>query len=56
MHEFSSAIDALEGGRFAPQALISDTISLAELPAAFEALRQRTTQCKVMVDPFAGGV
>ena len=54
-HEFSSAIDALEGGRFAPQALISDTISLAELPTAFEALRQRTTQCKVLVDPFAGG-
>ncbi len=53
MREFSTAIDALDGGRFAPQALISDTIALADLPPAFEALRQRTTQCKVLVDPFA---
>jgi threonine dehydrogenase-like Zn-dependent dehydrogenase len=53
MQEFGCAIDALDGGRFAPQALISETIGLGELPKVFEALRQRTTQCKVLVDPHA---
>jgi len=53
MREFNTAIDALDGGRYAPQALVSDTISLSELPLVFETLRKRTTQCKVLVDPFA---
>lgn len=53
MHEFGTAIDALDGGRYAPQALISETIALADLPMTFEALRQRSTQCKVLIDPFA---
>jgi (R,R)-butanediol dehydrogenase / meso-butanediol dehydrogenase / diacetyl reductase len=52
MQEFGAAIDALEGSRYAPQALVSETISLAQLPLAFEALRQRSTQCKVLIDPF----
>ncbi|CAN7554438.1 alcohol dehydrogenase catalytic domain-containing protein [Pararhizobium sp. LjRoot255] len=52
MHEFTTAIDALDSGRYAPQNLISETVSLGGLPDAFEALRKRTTQCKVLVDPF----
>jgi threonine dehydrogenase-like Zn-dependent dehydrogenase len=52
MHEFASAINVLEGDQVSPSSLISETISLTELPAAFEALRQRTTQCKVLVNPF----
>ena len=52
MHEFAMAIEALDSGHVRPQGLISETISLAELPTAFEALRQRTTQCKVLVNPF----
>jgi len=52
MHEFATAIDALDSGRFAPQNLISDVVSLSDMPAAFEALRKRTTQCKVLIDPF----
>lgn len=32
--------------------LITDTVPLAQLPACFEALRQRTHQCKVMVSPW----
>jgi 2-desacetyl-2-hydroxyethyl bacteriochlorophyllide A dehydrogenase len=55
MREFTTAIDALEGGTFAPQSLISDTIPLAQVPVAFEALKQRTSQCKVLIDPFARG-
>lgn len=52
MHEFAAAIDALDSGRYAPQNLISETISLNDLPRVFETLRKRTTQCKVLVDPF----
>ena len=54
-HEFGTAIQALDSGRMSPQALVSSTVSLTELPQAFEDLRQRTTQCKVLVDPFAIG-
>jgi 2-desacetyl-2-hydroxyethyl bacteriochlorophyllide A dehydrogenase len=53
MHEFTRAIEALDRGEYAPQTLISDTIGLDDTPAVFEALRKRTTQCKVMIDPFA---
>jgi threonine dehydrogenase-like Zn-dependent dehydrogenase len=53
MHEFANAIDALDSGRFAPQNLISDLVGLKDMPTTFEALRKRTTQCKVLVDPFA---
>jgi (R,R)-butanediol dehydrogenase/meso-butanediol dehydrogenase/diacetyl reductase len=52
MHEFTTAIEALDSGSVRPQGLVSETISIDELPTAFEALRQRTTQCKVLVDPF----
>lgn len=53
MHEFTTAIDALDAGRYAPQALVSDVVGLSAAPEAFEALRSRTTQCKVLIDPFA---
>jgi threonine dehydrogenase-like Zn-dependent dehydrogenase len=52
MHEFAQAIETLDSGRFAPQHLISGTIGLVSLPTVFEALRQRTTECKVLIDPF----
>ena len=55
MHEFTQAIESLDSGRFAPQHLISDTIGLESLPTVFEALRQRTTQCKVLIDPSGRG-
>lgn len=54
MPEFELAIRALDAGTYAPQHLISDTVSLAAMPNAFEALRKRTTQCKVLIDPSAG--
>lgn len=53
MPEFETAIRALDGGHYAPQHLISDNVSLLTMPDAFEALRTRTTQCKVLVDPTA---
>lgn len=51
MHEFSAAIDALGGGLFRPQSLITDRIGMSSVPATFEALRKRTTQCKVLIEP-----
>ena len=51
MHEFSSAMDALTGGAFALQAIITDQIALHLLPATFEGLRHHTTQCKVLILP-----
>lgn len=51
MAEFAIAIDALGPGHFRPQALITDRIGLSAVPEVFEALRNRTTQCKVLIDP-----
>lgn len=49
--EFGVALDALRGGPFAPQALITDRIDLSPVPQVFEGLRRRTTQCKVLIEP-----
>ena len=51
MGEYQAALDALEGGEAPPHAMITDIVTLAALPPAFEALRKRTTQCKVLVQP-----
>jgi len=51
MGEYQASLDALDGGHAQPHALISDTVTLTTLPEVFEALRKRTSQCKVMVHP-----
>jgi (R,R)-butanediol dehydrogenase / meso-butanediol dehydrogenase / diacetyl reductase len=51
--EFEAALDALDAGAAEPRMLVTDTVSLAGTPAMFEALRQRTHQCKVLIDPGA---
>lgn len=53
MAEFAAALDALGPGRFRPQALITDRIGFGQVPKTFEALRRRTTQCKVLIDATA---
>ncbi len=53
MHEYHAALDALDGGDAPPHAMITETVALGAMPGAFEALRKRTTQCKVMVRPGA---
>jgi (R,R)-butanediol dehydrogenase/meso-butanediol dehydrogenase/diacetyl reductase len=53
--EFCTAVDVLEADRVQPHALITGTVSLDEAPAAFEELKQRTTQCKVLINPAAQG-
>ncbi|WP_321389468.1 alcohol dehydrogenase catalytic domain-containing protein [Emcibacter sp.] len=49
--EFQVALDALEADKPVPQSLITETVSLQNMPETFEGLRKRTTQCKVMVNP-----
>jgi len=49
--EFCRVIDTLESRDTTPHALITGTVSLSDMPGAFESLRRRTIQCKVLVDP-----
>ena len=49
--EFCRVIDTLEAGDTTPHALITGTVALSDMPGAFESLRKRTSQCKVLVDP-----
>ena len=49
MAEFDAAFEALGPGRFRPQALITSRVAIGQAPEAFEALRRRTTQCKVLI-------
>lgn len=53
--EFCTSIDVLETAQAAPHSMITDTVSLEDMPTVFEALRQRTTQCKVLVNPGRAG-
>lgn len=50
--DFQVCVDTLNAGSIEPRTMITDRISLDETPAMFEALRQRTTQCKVLIDPW----
>jgi (R,R)-butanediol dehydrogenase/meso-butanediol dehydrogenase/diacetyl reductase len=49
--EYEAALEALDTGAPEPRLLITDTISLAETPVRFEALRTRTYDCKVLIAP-----
>jgi threonine dehydrogenase-like Zn-dependent dehydrogenase len=51
--EFNAAADAFACGAVAPRLMVTETISLSELPARFEALRTDRSACKVLVDPWA---
>lgn len=49
--EYETALDALNAGAAEPRLLVTDTISLDDTPQQFEALRQRTHACKVLIAP-----
>ncbi|MCX7676871.1 MAG: zinc-binding dehydrogenase, partial [Alteraurantiacibacter sp.] len=49
--EYEAALAALEQGAVTPRQMITGTITLAETPAVYEALKHRTGQCKVMIAP-----
>jgi threonine dehydrogenase-like Zn-dependent dehydrogenase len=52
--DFQAAVDALDAGHVEPRAMITATVTLDQLPEAFEALRQRSAQCKLMLAPWSG--
>ena len=52
LRDFQTTLDVFDAGILAPHEMITDQVSLGAMPAAFEALKQRTHQCKVMVDPW----
>ena len=49
--EYEAALDALDAGDAEPRLLVTDTVALDQVPAAFEALKTRTHQCKVLIAP-----
>lgn len=49
--EYEASLAALEQGAVAPRTMVTGTITLAETPAVYEALKRRTQQCKVMIAP-----
>jgi len=51
--EFQYTTDMLDAGHVAPRDMISETVSLAALPDAFEALRAGGQQTKLHVEPWA---
>jgi 2-desacetyl-2-hydroxyethyl bacteriochlorophyllide A dehydrogenase len=53
IQEFEHVARVLDRGAVEPRAMVTDTVPLESLPDAFEALRLRTHQCKVLVDPAA---
>jgi threonine dehydrogenase-like Zn-dependent dehydrogenase len=46
-----TTINLMGAGRLDPLAMISDEISLDDLPVRFEALKSPTQECKVLVRP-----
>jgi threonine dehydrogenase-like Zn-dependent dehydrogenase len=50
--EFRHTIDTLDSGAVEPRAMVSQTVSLDDLPAAFESLRGPSADCKVLIDPW----
>ena len=49
--DFELTLDWLGSQRLAAERFVTDVVDLDSLPAAFEALRRPTTQCKVIVEP-----
>jgi (R,R)-butanediol dehydrogenase/meso-butanediol dehydrogenase/diacetyl reductase len=49
--EFRHVIDTLEHDGASLRALVSSIVSFDGLPDAFESLRRKNSQCKVVIDP-----
>jgi (R,R)-butanediol dehydrogenase/meso-butanediol dehydrogenase/diacetyl reductase len=53
LEQFTRAANVLDAGHVEPRSMVTDTVSLDAMPAMFEALRQRSSQCKVLVKPWS---
>jgi (R,R)-butanediol dehydrogenase / meso-butanediol dehydrogenase / diacetyl reductase len=49
--EYQAALDILDAGAAESRLLVTDVISLADTPQRFEALKSRTHDCKVLINP-----
>jgi (R,R)-butanediol dehydrogenase/meso-butanediol dehydrogenase/diacetyl reductase len=49
VRDFQTTLDVLDAGIITPHAMITEEVTLSDMPGAFEALKHRTHQCKVMV-------
>jgi 2-desacetyl-2-hydroxyethyl bacteriochlorophyllide A dehydrogenase len=49
--DFQFVVDMIAAGRVDVAHMVTDVVSFAEFPAAFEALRTPTSQCKVLLEP-----
>ena len=49
---FRGVVDALDAGQVEARAMVTDTVSMADFPQAFEALRRPAGQVKLMLDPW----
>ena len=49
--DFEVCADALDKDGDTQRAMVTDVVQLENMPPVFEALRERSTQCKVLVDP-----
>jgi len=48
--DFEFTIEMMVAGRINATAMVTDVVKLDEVPTIFEALRQPTNQCKVIID------
>jgi threonine dehydrogenase-like Zn-dependent dehydrogenase len=53
LDDFETVARLFDTGHVSPRAMLTDTLTYETLPRGFEALRAPTTQCKVMVNPWA---
>jgi (R,R)-butanediol dehydrogenase / meso-butanediol dehydrogenase / diacetyl reductase len=51
--EFNAALDVLAKGAVEARSMVTDTVSLDQLPGQFEAMRTQRSGCKILVDPWA---
>jgi len=49
--DFQQSLDAMAAGALEPRLMITDTVGIDAAPAAFEGLKHRTNQCKVLIAP-----
>ena len=52
LDEFEHVARVLDRGVVEPRQMVTDTITLGALPETLESMRQRTHQCKVLVNPW----
>jgi (R,R)-butanediol dehydrogenase/meso-butanediol dehydrogenase/diacetyl reductase len=48
--DFEFTIEMMMQGRISAEAMITEVVSLAQVPAVFEALKKPTNQCKVLIN------